>query len=397
MKRFALAVLISVAVASAEAAMIPPGEHHRSPKVSEQLTMIRKRVMLLEQELVDGIHASSQAKSNIKKIQTLLKLQKQERELGFKRQEELTSTVQELESRKAVLDTKIIEQRAAMRRSLSAVERSIQVDPVQTPDQERWGAPRRKVLAALVDRGIKETEALRIDLADADQLEQSIADEKQQLAYMLHDLDEQQSVLELNKQLQADILLKRHQERVAQLENYQKLKSAENQVEDLIQNFNSRVELERATESERQASKVAFENKVMASSDFAKLRGRLKLPVLGGKILTHYGRAFDSKSGLFVFKKGVEIGTDKKQAVQAIYAGKVAFSGELPDYGRVTIIDHGDHFYSLCAHLGSVSKQAGDKVTAGESIGATDDSGTPVYFEIRARNVAVNPLQWISN
>ena len=322
MKRFALAVLISVAVASAEAAMIPPGEHHRSPKVSEQLTMIRKRVMLLEQELVDGIHASSQAKSNIKKIQTLLKLQKQERELGFKRQEELTSTVQELESRKAVLDTKIIEQRAAMRRSLSAVERSIQVDPVQTPDQERWGAPRRKVLAALVDRGIKETEALRIDLADADQLEQSIADEKQQLAYMLHDLDEQQSVLELNKQLQADILLKRHQERVAQLENCQKLKSAENQVEDLIQNFNSRVELERATESERQASKVAFENKVMASSDFAKLRGRLKLPVLGGKILTHYGRAFDSKSGLFVFKKGVEIGTDKKQAVQAIYAGK---------------------------------------------------------------------------
>ena len=69
-----------------------------------------------------------------------------------------------------------------MRRSLSAVERSIQIDPVQTPDQERWGAPRRKVLAALVDRGIKETEALRIDLADADQLEQSIADEKQQLS-----------------------------------------------------------------------------------------------------------------------------------------------------------------------------------------------------------------------
>ena len=116
---------------------------------------------------------------------------------------------------------------------------------------------------------------------------------------MLHDLDEQQSVLELNKQLQADILLKRHQERVAQLENYQKLKSAENQVEDLIQNFNSRVELERATESERQASKAAFENKVMASSAFAKLRGQLKLPVLGGKILTHYGRAFDSKSGLY--------------------------------------------------------------------------------------------------
>ena len=268
---------------------------------------------------------------------------------------------------------------------------------MQTPEQERWGAPRRKVLASLVDRGIKEAEALRIDLEDADHLEASIADEKQQLTYMFHDLDEQESVLQLNQQLQADLIKKHHQERLAQLENYQKLKSAEGQVEELIQDFNARVELERTTEAERQASKAALEEKEMASSAFAKLRGKLQLPVFGGKILTHYGRAFDAKSGLFVFKKGIEIQSDKKQAVKAVFDGKVAYSGELPDYGRVTIIDHGDHFYSLCAHLGSLAKRAGDKVTAGELIGATDDSGTPVYFEIRARNVAVNPLQWVSN
>lgn len=382
---------------AASAAVIPAHSKPAQQKISEQLVLIRKRVMVLEQDLVDGIHASSQAKANIKKIQALMKLQKEERVLGIKRQQELETTVQELESRKATLDMRIEEQRVAIRRSLAAIEKSLHVDPVQTPDQERWEAPRRRVLAALVERGVKEAEALRIDLADADELERSIGDEKQQLAYMLQEIDEEDGVLKLNQQIQADIITKHHEERVAQLENYQKLRTAETQVEDLIQNFNSRVELERATESERLASKAAYEQKLIAESPFARSKGSLKLPVTGGKILTHFGRVFDSLSGLYVFKKGVEIQADKKQSVSAIYSGKVAFAGELPDYGRVTIIDHGDHFYSLCAHLGANAKRAGDKVVAGESIGRTDDSGAPVYFEIRSRNVAVNPLQWVSN
>ncbi len=387
---------------SAYAALIPPKVPSKNPgkaavKVTEQLGLIRKRVMSLEQDLVNGLHESAQAKLNIKKIQALLKLQKEEHQLGEKRSAELESTVQELESRKAALDLKIIEQRDAIRNSLIAVEHSESTDAIQTPEHEKWEAPRRKVLAALVERGVREIEALRIDLDDADRLEQTINEEKQQLTFMLHDLDEQTGILKLNQELQVDLIKKRHDQRFAQLENYQKLKKAESQVEDLITNFNSRVELEKATEQERQSSRVALEEKNMKESLFGRLRGKLSLPVSGGKILTHYGRVFDAHSGLYVFKKGVEIQTDKNQAVHAISGGRVAFVGDLPDYGRVTIIDHGDHFYSLCAHMGANSKKTGDSVTTGDLIGQTDDSGTPVYFEIRARNVAVNPLQWISN
>lgn len=387
MSRFFI-ILVSVSLAVPASAALTP---------ALQLTQIRKRVDGLEQELVDGLHTSAKAGSNIKKIQALLKLQKEERALGLKRQAELESTVQELQSRKTALDAKIVEQRALIRRALTAVERSLDVETSQNPQKEKWEAPRRKVLAALVDRGVKEIEALKIDLDDAGKLEEKIAEEKQQLAYMLHDLEEQDSVLKLNQQLQADIVKKHHEERLAQLENYGKLKAAEGQVESLIKNFNARVELEKATETERRASKVAYEQKQIADSVFNRLKGKLQLPVMGGKILTRYGRAFDSRSGLYVFKKGVEIESAKKQTVNAIYEGKVAYSGELPDYGRVTIIDHGDHFYSICAHLGALLKKAGDKVLVGEPIARTDDSGTPVYFEIRSRNVAVNPLQWISN
>jgi murein hydrolase activator len=370
--------------------------------ISDQITHIRKHVLDLEQELVDGLHSATQAKTNMKKIQTLLKLQKQERKLGEQRLAELESTVEELQARKLSLDTRITEQRATIRRSLMAVERSLHTDAIQSPEQERIEAPRRKVLANLVERGVKETEALKIDLADADQLEARITEEKQQLAYLFADLDEQKGILELNQQLQSDILKKHDQERVVQLDNYRKLKVAESQVESLIQDFNARVELQRTTEAERMASIAAREaqknlDDINGQSDFARLKGQLKLPIAEGKILTAYGRAFDPKSGLYVFKKGIDIRPDKKQTVRAIYGGKIAYSGELPDYGKVAIVDHGDHFYTLCAHLGSSLRKTGDTVAAGDALGETDDLGTPVYFEIRARNVAVNPLQWISN
>ena len=120
------------------------------------------------------------------------------------------------------------------------------------------------------------------------------------------------------------------------------------------------------------------------------------MPV-GGKVISAFGRVFDPKSRLYIFKKGIDISAAKNAQVRTVSAGKIAYSGELRDYGRVTIVDHGDHYYSLYAHLGEMTRKAGDPVEAGELIGITDESGTPMYFEIRARNVAVNPLQWVSN
>jgi septal ring factor EnvC (AmiA/AmiB activator) len=164
----------------------------------DQITLIRKRVLNLEQELVDGLHSARRARANMKKIQALLKLQKEERALGERRMAQLESTVKELEERKITLDARILEQRSEIRKSLIAVEKSIHTNTLQSPEQERLDAPRRKVLANLVDRGVKEVEALRIDLADAEQLESRIADEKQQLTYLFSDLDEQKGILELS-------------------------------------------------------------------------------------------------------------------------------------------------------------------------------------------------------
>ncbi len=365
--------------------------------LADQLGSIRNRITELEQGIVDDLHTQKNIQIQVKKIQTLLKFQKLEKKLGMQRLAELEHTVVELESRRKSLTEKIDFHHKTIRKCLMAIEASNR-EGSSNPfpmghlaDQEKLVAPRRRVLSNLVDRGFKEIETLRADLTDAMQLGARIQDEKQQLAYLFQDLKEQESVLELNRQLQIDFLKKKRNERIAQLENYRNLKSSELQVEHLIKDFNARLELEHEEETEKVASKA------MAQGGFSKLKGKLPFPVLGGKVISAFGRSFDSRSGLFIFKKGVDIEATKDQPVQAISAGRVAFSGELPNYGRVVIIDHGDHFYSLCAHLGKITKNTNESVAVGDAIGLTDNSGTPLYFEIRARNVAVNPLQWVFN
>jgi septal ring factor EnvC (AmiA/AmiB activator) len=392
------AVMLAAGVASA-AARPASGEAPANPaetELADKLAGIRGRVVELEASLLEGLKSKARAKASVAKIQRLIGLQRLERDLGKKRLGELEAKVLELESRRGSLGEKIKAQQAEVRRSLKWLELpAVPPEGLAGPGSERLEAPRRKALANLADRGLKEAEALKIDLADAEQLENRIQDEKQQLAYLFEDLQEKESVLELNKALQIDLIRKNHDERVAQLESYRRLKASQSQVERLIGQFNARMELERANEAERQASRAVPTSGEAGA--FAHLKGKLGLPVADGKVISSFGRSFDPRSRLYIFKKGIDIATAKSAGVRAVSAGKVAYSGELPDYGRVTILDHGDHFYSICAHLGELKRKAGDTVAAGDLIGLTDESGTPVYFEIRARNVAVNPLQWISN
>ncbi len=388
---FALVTLVFLFLAIDHARAAVSAPMPRKKTLIQRLSAIRSRVISTEAELIDALKTQKQARDNIRKIQVLMRLQKEETELGQKRIQELEDTVGELEARRGVLRERILVQQRSMRRSLADILGSMNEQPRtnRLAEREPVEAPRRKVLSHLVNRGIRELEALRIDLADADTLEARISEEREQLAYLFQNMKEQESVLELNRQLQSDLIQKKHAERLAQLEAYRKLKSAEGQVETLISQFNARIELERVEQSERAVSRAM-------RSGFARLKGGLPMPV-AGSIVSAFGRTFDPKSRLHVFKKGIEIAAGKKLPVLAIAPGKTAFSGELPGYGRVTIVDHGDHFYSLCANLGELARKTGDSVAAGDPIGLTDESGTPVYFEIRSRNVAVNPLQWISN
>ncbi len=200
---------------------------------------------------------------------------------------------------------------------------------------------------------------------------------------------------------------------------YQKTKQAESRLDQIMDHVLDHARSSRPAHfsAKRELAQVAQEeqafNPLAGTSDgglfptlFADSKGKLPLPVRGGQVVSQFGRSFDPQSGLMVFKKGIEIQLPSShppstasphQSVQAIFKGKVAFAGQLPHYGKVVILDHGGHFFSLSGHLDQISRKLNEQVNVGDLIGLKTDEKTPLYFEIRMRNVAVNPLQWIFN
>ncbi|MGH7829080.1 MAG: murein hydrolase activator EnvC family protein, partial [Candidatus Binatia bacterium] len=71
------------------------------------------------------------------------------------------------------------------------------------------------------------------------------------------------------------------------------------------------------------------------------------------------------------------------------------FSG----YGRMIIIDHGERYYTLYAHLSELFKKNGQSVQRGEPIARVGDSdslrGARLYFEIRKDGKPLDPLAWL--
>ena len=142
--------------------------------------------------------------------------------------------------------------------------------------------------------------------------------------------------------------------------------------------------------------KGAKETVVRFSGDFAKLRGRLRLPVrgeLGSRFGAPRGEGGGTWKGLFI--KAAE-GTE----VHALAAGRVVFADWLRGFGNLVILDHGDAFLSVYGNNQSLLRQLGDEVKTGETLATVGSSGgnpqSGLYFELRHQGLALDPLKWVA-
>jgi septal ring factor EnvC (AmiA/AmiB activator) len=130
----------------------------------------------------------------------------------------------------------------------------------------------------------------------------------------------------------------------------------------------------------------------------AELKGLLIFPV-DGKIVTVFGPYRDPQSKTPAFRNGIEIAAERGEPVRAVHAGTVVYAGWFKGYGNVLIIDHGDHFHSVYAHLEETFKSVDNRVEAGEVVATAGDSGpmggAGLYFELRHRDRTVDPLAWL--
>ena len=93
---------------------------------------------------------------------------------------------------------------------------------------------------------------------------------------------------------------------------------------------------------------------------------------------------------------GIDIAGNEGEGVYATDAGVVVYAGwNNYGYGNMIMIDHGNNFQSLYAHMSAFNVGCGQSVGQGEVIGAIGttgrSSGPHLHFEIRAISSFVNP------
>ena len=100
-----------------------------------------------------------------------------------------------------------------------------------------------------------------------------------------------------------------------------------------------------------------------------------------------------------ISSRGILIQGSEGDAVKAIADGQVIYADWLKGYGWVIVLDHGAGFMSLYGHNQNLLKQPGARINAGETIALAGMSGgqasAGLYFEIREKGEAVNPMQWL--
>jgi len=167
-----------------------------------------------------------------------------------------------------------------------------------------------------------------------------------------------------------------------------------------------------------QLEKVKLENlnrmrdlrgKVLTDEESAKLsdllrpsiyekKGHLPPPVTG-VVVQDFGLVTDEKYKIQLSHKGWRYLTTPGTPVEAIFDGRVIYSNQVKGYGHTVIIDHGDHYYSVYAHITRVKVKAGDTLKQGEAFaeaGTPGKGGDGIYFEIRHFSEPENPTNWIS-
>ena len=75
------------------------------------------------------------------------------------------------------------------------------------------------------------------------------------------------------------------------------------------------------------------------------------------------------------------------------------FAQWLKGYGNLMIINHGNNYYTLYAHVEEMYKKKGEQVDIGEIIGTAGDTGSIkgpcLHFEVRHHGKPVDPLKWL--
>jgi septal ring factor EnvC (AmiA/AmiB activator) len=222
----------------------------------------------------------------------------------------------------------------------------------------------------------KEITQFKASVTELEQVNAQLQVKAQELTALLSDQERQQNELVARQQDRQQTLVKLRS----------KIATEEGRIAQLREAEQALVE---AIERAQRASQIPQE-----LTGLSQDKGKLLKPASGT-----LRRLFGKRRQGQVRWKGIMIDGREGSAVKAIAHGRVIYSDWLRGFGLVTIIEHGDGYMSVYGHNQALLRSAGDAVARGETVALLGQSGgqsSPnLYFEIRHKGKALNPLQWL--
>ena len=346
----------------------------------QELAKLQQQIQLTEREL-------KQQQQQLEKAEQ--QLQRSDRELAAasaavrdteQQRQQLAGQEIKLNADKISLEQKLAEQEKLLSAQLKSAYSLGQHDYSRMLLNQQDASKLERVLSyyQYFNRArVTQLQQLNKTLSQLQQVLAELVDKQKQLADTLRTLTQQQQQLQTAKDSQ--------QRALAELQAT--LTQQGRQLDYLRQNEAS---LQATLEELR---KRALSNRELTG--LGKQKGKLNWP-LQGALLQRFGQRWQGGMS----SRGILIQSSEGETVQAIADGQVIYADWLKGYGWVIVLDHGEGYMSLYGHNQNLLKQPGARINAGEAIALAGMSGgqasAGLYFEIRNKGEAVNPLQWLN-
>lgn len=119
-----------------------------------------------------------------------------------------------------------------------------------------------------------------------------------------------------------------------------------------------------------------------------------------GRISSYFGYRTAPTEGASTFHKGIDISIPTGTGVLATKAGTVVTSSYSSSAGNYIAVSHGNGVYSYYMHCSKLLVSAGSKVSKGQKIALSGNTGIStgphLHFAIYANGAYVNPLNYVS-
>ena len=215
-------------------------------------------------------------------------------------------------------------------------------------------------------------------------LTQELARKRQSVDAQRRELTEVKEAVQKEAQKKRELLASLREEKESRQRALKDLEQAALRLQKMIEEL-----------SRRSAGKSSKE--APAGSGLESMRGKLEWPVKG-QLIGGFGKTKHHEFSTDVFRKGLEIEAPVGEEIRAVEKGKIVFADRFSGYGKMLIIDHGDRYYTVYAHLSDFLKKSGDPVKRGEAVALVGDSeslvGSKLYFEMRKDGRSIDPTPW---